>query len=183
MIIPDNRLHPTPSAKFFLAVAAAGPVLEELQPVLESTFGPLEPPSPVYCFSHFSTYYDAEAGGPVWKFLVGLRELLPSDQIVSVKLAAERLQWERATPDQGRLRRRFNLDPGYVNGWQVVLSTVKNHGHRLYLGQGVFAEVSLLFREGAFHSLPWTYPDYRTPLVLTYLGRLRQRYLSQVRTA
>ncbi|GAB4108765.1 MAG: DUF4416 family protein [Acidobacteriota bacterium] len=183
MIIPATRLHPAPPAKFFLAVAATGPVLEDLQPILEPTFGPLEPPSPVYCFSHFSTYYDAEAGGPVWKYLVGLRELLASDQIVSVKLEAERLQWERATSDQGGLRRRFNLDPGYVNGWQVVLSTVKNHGHRLYLGQGVFAEVTLLYREGAFRSFPWTYPDYQTPLVLDYLGRMRQAYLKQVRGA
>ncbi len=181
MTIPAGRLQPPPPAKFFFAVAAAGPVLETVQSILEPSFGTLDPPSPAYCFSDFSTYYDAESGGPVWKYLIGLRELLPCDHIVSVKLAAERLQWEQAAADEQGPRRRFNLDPGYVNGWQVVLATVKNHGHRLYLGRGVFGEVTLLFRDGAFQPLPWTYPDYRTPLVLEYLGRMRADYLRRLR--
>jgi len=43
----------------------------------------------------------------------------------------------------------------------LVLATTKDQQHRLYLGQGIYAEVTLAFRSRQWQPLGWTYPDYR----------------------
>jgi hypothetical protein len=42
-----------------------------------------------------------------------------------------------------------------------VLASTKDHAHRIYLADGIYAEVTLAFRGGAWQPLDWTYPDYR----------------------
>lgn len=175
-----KRLRPAQKSKYFLAVASAHRHPDDaLRHRLEHLFGSLEITGTVYSFSQFSDYYDAELGGKVWKYLIGFETLLPSESLVEIKHRVERLQWETARSSANGLAREFNLDPGYVNAWQMVLATVKNRSHRLYLGEGVYGEVTLQFRKGEFHPLPWTYPDYREAPVLLYAAYLRRRYLEQ----
>jgi hypothetical protein len=81
-------------------------------------------------------------------------------------------------PD-GQPGRGINLDPGYINGAQLVLATTKNYSHRLYLDQGIYGEVTLIFRKGNFQALPWTYPDYKTDLAYAYFKSVRQLFLTQ----
>jgi hypothetical protein len=42
-----------------------------------------------------------------------------------------------------------------------VLASTKDHAHRIYLRDGIFAEVTLVFRHRKWQPLEWTYPDYR----------------------
>jgi len=46
---------------------------------------------------------------------------------------------------------------------------------------GIFAEVTLIFKQGRFEALEWTYPDYQTAVVKDFLTRVRERYLLQLR--
>jgi len=151
---------------------------------LEQAFGPIDRHSDRYDFSHFSTYYDKEMGGRVWKYFVTFRRLMPMDSLVAVKLTIEKLQERFAaeTQEDGVFRRTVNLDPGYVTGWNLVLATVKNHAHRLYLGRGVYGEVTLLFHKNAFEPLPWTYRDYASPAVIDFFRQVRCDYLKQLGT-
>ena len=66
---------------------------------------------------------------------------------------------EKKFSEEGK--RRVNIDPGYVSLAKVVLSSRKNYSHRIYLGKLVFAELELIFKDGSFHPLPYTYTDYR----------------------
>lgn len=147
---------------------------------LEQVFGPLDSHSDRYEFSRFSTYYDEEMGGRVWKYFVTFRRPMSIDSLVAVKLSAEEIQKRFAIEAQGGFRRTVNLDPGYVTGWNLVLATVKNHAHRLYLGQGVYGEVTLLFRRHAFEPLPWTYRDYASQPVIDFFMQVRSDYLRQL---
>jgi hypothetical protein len=56
--------------------------------------------------------------------------------------------------------RPLNLDPGYLTLAKLVLASTKDHAHRIYLADGIFAEVTLAFRRGAWQPHDWTYPDY-----------------------
>jgi hypothetical protein len=179
-----DRLKPPVPAKYFAAVMVQGPVRHaEVETRLLQRWGPIEHCSAIYDFSRFSTYYDGEMGGQVWKYFVTFRPLLPPDSLVEVKLFVEELQEAFALTGAGGRRRTVNLDPGYLTGWNVVLSTVKNRAHRIYLGQGTYAEVALLFRAGKFQTLPWTYPDYADPEVLGFFGRVRSDYLGQLKAS
>jgi hypothetical protein len=177
-----GRLKPAPAVKPFFAVSwSQASYHQELHERLRSRLGRLEEPSDLYRFSDFSPYYDDELGSPVWKYLVGAGRLESADRIVALKLLAEELQESYAGERPGgTAARTVNIDPGYVNGWQVVLATVKNHSHRIYLAGGVYGEVTLIFRRGRFEPLPWTYPDYRGALALSYLAGLRASYRRQL---
>jgi len=153
---------------------------EEAEEALTALFGPLEHHSPRYEFSRFSSYYDEEMGGTTWKYFVTFARLMPMDALVDVKLSAEQLQTRLAVRQHDPLRRTVNLDPGFVTGWNLVLSTVKNHAHRLYLGRGVYGEVTLLFRKHAFEALPWTYRDYSSGAVIDFFTQVRCDYLKQL---
>ena len=57
--------------------------------------------------------------------------------------------------------RPLNLDPGYVTSAKLVLASTKDHAHRIYLSRGIYAEVTLYYRDRAWQHHPWTFPDYR----------------------
>ena len=46
----------------------------------------------------------------------------------------------------------------------------------IYLRDGIFAEVTLFFRDGEFRPWPWTYADYREDSVQTFLLQAREYY-------
>ncbi len=177
----NTRLKTPPPAKYFMAImTTADSYHAEAEEALEEAFGHLDRRSHRYDFSRFSGYYDKEMGGRVWKYFVTFSRLIPMNSLVAVKLSAEELQRRFAVRDQDASRRTVNLDPGYVTGWNLVVSTVKNHAHRLYLGEGVYGEVTLLFRKHVFEPLPWTYRDYASQAVIDFFAQVRSDYLKQL---
>jgi hypothetical protein len=96
---------------------------------------------------------------------------------VDVKLATNAI--EEAMSVSGR--RRVNIDPGYVALEHVVLATTKGYSHRLYLGQGIFGDLTLMFHNGGYRPLEWTYPDYASEETTQMFNRWRQQYKEQLR--
>ena len=77
----------------------------------------------------------------------------------------------------------MNLDPGYLVSFKVVLASAKNASQRIYLDGGIYAEATLMYYDGGFHGLAYTYTDYLWPETLAFLKRLRAAYLEQLRQA
>ena len=178
----DDRRQTPPPAKFFSAVMWSEEERRmEAERMLSERLGPIERRSEPYDFTEFSTYYDREMGGRPQKYFVVFERVFSVEKLVDVKLLAEEIQRRLAHPGDGPLLRTVNLDPGYVTGWNLVLSTVKNYAHRIHLGQGIYAEVTLLFRNGAFEPLPWTYRDYCSPRVIDFFRAVRCDYLEQLK--
>src|SRR5262249_9136900 len=72
--------------------------------------------------------------------------------------------------------RPLNLDPGYLVLGKFLLATTKDQSHRVYLRDGIFAEVTLRYHAGRFEPWPWTYADYRQPQVHEFLQQARAYY-------
>jgi len=89
---------------------------------------------------------------------VSFSQLIKEDEIKDIKLKTIQLEKLLANKDG---RRNVNIDPGYVSLSKLVLASTKNYAHRIYLGDGIFAEITLIYRKGMFRPLEWTYPDYR----------------------
>jgi hypothetical protein len=176
-----HRRQTPPSAKFFFAVMVPDREYHHaVEARIAERLGPLDLRSSLFLFSEFSPYYSQEMGLKIWKYFVAVREEIPMDRLREVKIFAEKLEieWARVenaaeTGGPAGAKRTVNLDPGYVTGWSVVLSTVKNRAHRVYLGEGIYAELTMLYRKGRYSRLPWTYPDYDTPLALEFFLRVR----------
>jgi hypothetical protein len=146
---------------------------------LECLFGPAGLVSPPFEFTQ-TRYYEATMGPGLQKqFLVF--GLVTADSLAHAKLRTNAL--EEALAEAGRypVPRPLNLDPGLLSLGKFLLATTKDQAHRIYLGQGIFAEVTLRYQDGAFHPWPWTYADYRQPAVLEFLGAVRDEYRRRLR--
>jgi hypothetical protein len=78
-------------------------------------------------------------------------------------------------------KRRINIDPGYVCLEHMILGTTKAYSHRPYLRDGIYADLTLIYRKSTFEPLEWTYPDYRQKEVLTLFNSIRGNYLKSLR--
>ena len=146
--------------------ALAGGVIEELG----SFFGPLDLVSPWLPFD-FTDYYAREMGTPLYRRLVVYKRLVEQDKLPDIKHITNRIE-ARGTV-QGR--RKVNIDPGLLLLERFVLATGKNFTHRVYLGRGIYADLTLIYRQGAFHTLPWTYPDYADARHQAFLRQARRK--------
>ena len=140
-------------------------------------YGPVDLVSEPLSF-HFTNYYEREMGKGLWRRMVGFEPLISPEQLVSIKLWANRVE-NQSLKEQGG--RRVNIDPGYVAGSKFVLATGKDYSHRIYLGGGIYGEITLIVPKGGLSPLPWTYPDYASQPLLGIIDLLRKRYLWQMK--
>ena len=78
-------------------------------------------------------------------------------------------------------RRQINIDPGYLDMAKLVLASTKDYKHRIYLDRGIYAEITLFYRDKTFQPWEWTYPDYRTSDYIRIFNQIRQVYAQQTK--
>lgn len=127
---------------------------------LEERVGEIIMESPTSAWA-YSVYYEKEMGSPLYRRFLFFRELIEQDGISAVKLATNTIENELSTGKN----RNINLDPGYITPAKLVLATTKDYSHRLYLKDGIYAEVTLMYqkRTGRFVPNTNTYRDYADP--------------------
>ena len=151
-------------------------LLDEAAGVLEERFGSLDWVGPERPFDR-TRYYEREMGWPLVRRFMSFETLTPPDRLVEIKLQTNEVEEQfRQGPN-----RRVNIDPGYIALERLVLATGKNYVHRIYLGRGIYADLTLVYVRGGFRPLPWTYPDYADPDVIGEFNDLRKGYLEQLR--
>jgi hypothetical protein len=138
---------------------------------LVTLFGSIDMISHWFDFK-FTNYYTKEMGEPLFRRVFSFKDLIQQQDLAHIKLQTNQL--EHTFESKGR--RRVNLDPGYLLNERFVLATGKNFAHRIYLKEGIYADLTLIYKKGGFRSLPWTYPDYAHPDLQRYLMQVRMRY-------
>jgi hypothetical protein len=98
---------------------------------------------------------------------VGFAGLVPAGGLSEWKRASIGIEGESRTP------RIVNVDPGYVDGARLVLASTKDHAHRIYLRDGIYAEVTLRFRFGKWASFDYTFPDFASGAYDEFLSKAR----------
>ncbi|HYQ60222.1 MAG TPA: DUF4416 family protein [Desulfatiglandales bacterium] len=151
-------------------------ILEEVMLELQKVFGFPEWTSPPLFFDR-TRYYEKEMGWPLHRRFLSFKDLIRPEAIVDIKLQTNEL--ERRYLQEGR--RRVNIDPGYIALERLVLATGKNYTHRMYLSKGIYADLTLVFHQGSFQTLAWTYRDYADPVVIGYFNNVREHYKNQLR--
>ena len=150
-------------------------LLEDVAARLVSAYGDLEMVSPWLSFD-FSDYYRKEMGSPLFRRMLVFSRLVGQQELVPVKLECNRV--EDLFRRNGK--RRVNVDPGILTYERFVLATGKNYTHRIYLGKGIFADLTLVYRDGGYQPLQWTYPDYAGEPIRNFLLKVRARYRLQL---
>jgi len=166
-----------PTVPVLLFVASFAPTVAALDWArrrAETAFGPIELESKTFRFDKFTNYYATSMGDVLFKRLWGFRQLIDPATLPDIKRLSNDWEAEYTANDSGLVARPLNLDPGYVTLAKLILASTKDHAHRIYLRDGIFAETTLMFTKKQWMPLPWTYPDYQSPEYHEFLYRCRE---------
>jgi hypothetical protein len=142
---------------------------------LKRMFGPTDLESPVTDFTH-TDYYAKEMGLSLKRQFLSFKKLFGLKGLCAVKLKTNSL--EKKFSKGGK--RTVNIDPGYIDLAKLVLFSTKDYTHRIFLDKGIFAEVTLFYKDKSFAPWPWTYPDYRTDPYKELFNRIRDIYKAKL---
>ena len=133
--------------------------------LLEKEFGPIAKESPVYSFNSFTKYYAKEMGNELPKKFWVFERLVDPGTLADIKILTNRWEEEIGAKlyAEGKCPtpRPLNLDPGYIELGKLILASTKDHAHRIYLRDGIYAETTLIYTQKRWQALPWSYADYQ----------------------
>ncbi len=146
--------------------------------ILAQKFGLIDFESQVLAFN-FTDYYETEMGPQLKRKFFSFKQKIAPEALLRVKLFTNKTEQEFFRKEG---RRQLNIDPGYLTLAKLVLATTKNQQHRLYLGQGIFAEVTLRYRDKTFSKWDWTYRDYCSQAYIEIFNHIRNNLLVEPET-
>ena len=120
-----------------------------------------------------TSYYESEMGPVLKRKIITFKNLVARERIREIKIFTNSLEKVFSYND----KRTINIDPGYIAQEHVILATGKGFAHRPYLGKGVYADLTLVYRGDQFRTLEWTYPDYADTEMRALFQRLRTEYV------
>jgi hypothetical protein len=162
---------PDPARLVVSILAARSSCFEEIRQELVGSFGPVADMVGPMDFD-YTNYYDEELGSPINRWLLAFEDLVDCGRLMEIKELTNTMEQTYTVCG----KRKVNLDPGLLTLGNFVLATGKNNAHRIYLGVGIFADLTLVYRSGSFRRLEWTYPDYADPSMISILNTIRESY-------
>lgn len=143
-------------------------IFEAVLPILTGKFGGFLYKSPSLLWN-FTSHYDKELGTPIYRNFIFFNSIIDPVFLVDAKLITSEIE----ILFSNNKNRQINLDPGYITLAKVVLASTKNYSHRIYLGRGIYGELTLMFVNGKFNPLSYTYNDYKDEIFLNMFYEAR----------
>ena len=154
-------------------------ILEAAIARLIEAFGEVEDCSEEFSFSaEFSNYYDDEIGGEGLRRIYSFKKCVDASRQAEIKELTNAIEADFSVDG----KRRINLDPGFINHGRLMLATTKGAGFRIPLARGIYTELTLYWARGAWQKLPWTYRDYQSERVQSFITEVRRKYLADRKT-
>ena len=122
-------------------------------------------------------YYVGEMGTHLQRRLVAFEPLMQPEVLPAAKLFCNQVEVDLSGP----AGRRVNLDIGYLDHNKVVLASAKGAGQKIYLAQGIYADLVGRYAEGRYQPFAWTFPDFKAGRYDAELATIRRRYMEQLR--
>jgi hypothetical protein len=144
-----------------------------LLPGLEERFGRIDYRGAAHAFTG-TTYYEDEMGPGLSRVILSFEPLRAAPEIVQAKLDTAAME-EDLFEGGGR---RANIDPGYMDYYKIVLASFKEGPQKIYLGSGVYADPVLLYFDGEYAPLQWTFPDFKSGVYGDDFRAIRSLYRS-----
>ena len=170
------------NVKPLLGILTSAPeIIDRIKPAIEKRLGPIEQDSGLFPWNS-SSYYAEEMGEALYRRFLSFKKLIDPDGLAEIKRWTNDLEKEVASKGPWRVARPVNLDPGYISLAKLVLASTKDYSHRLPIGKGIYAEITLLWGKNTFTFRESTYPDYRTREYVLFFNQVRQTLADQILT-
>lgn len=149
---------------------------EKTRPVLEKAFGKIDFESQTLPFNH-TTYYEKEFGKDLKRRFIGFKKLVSPSDLPEIKIQTNRIEKKLSSGSS----RSINIDPGYLDLAKLILASTKDYKHRIYLGKGIYSEVTLFYENKSYRPWEWTYPDYKSGEYIAIFNQIRDIYARQIK--
>jgi hypothetical protein len=148
--------------------------LDQAKRNLSNEWGRIDYEGPDHPFdtTHF---YDEEMGTGLHRRIVSHEDVVSPDFLPSAKHRCNHIEDEL----KGTKGRRVNLDVGYLDHNKIVLASMKAAGQKIYLTDGVYADLTARFGQGRYQPFEWTFPDLRDGRYDEEWARIREIYKRQ----
>ena len=147
---------------------------------IQAEFGQIDLESPIWPFTQ-TEYYKEQAGGNILRQFVTLEKLIDPGRLAEVKLITNKIEQDLSEQLGLALPRPVNLDPGTLEPSKLVLASTKNFSHRIYIGENIYAELTLSFIKGKWQSYQYTFPDFKQSTYHQFLTKVREKLVGQLR--
>lgn len=171
-----GAIKPFQKAKLITGILISRDTFKEsLHYNLAEHFGPVDYISEQLPFT-FSTYYDTEMGGPIFRYFISFQNLIDPGTLARVKTTTNKIEDLFREDD----KRKINIDPGIMFLSRFILASTKASVQRIPLDSGIYGEITLVYEKKTFRPVEWTYPDYRTNEYIQILSTIRTIYKRQL---
>ena len=168
--------------KLFVGVLTSIPsLIPDVEKRLQALFGSADLRSNLFPFDQ-THYYDEQMGSPIYRQFISFSALIGPSEIAGIKVKTNNLE-SNFTFESNNMRRRVNLDPGYLEQSKIVLASTKNFFHRILISDGIYGEVTLHYQGKKWHNFSWTFPDYKSERYQEYFSSVRDLYRKQLSAA
>ena len=172
---------PEPVKLIIGILAADEQCLTVARDAIVAEFGPADLISDIWPFTQ-TDYYEDQAGEHILRQFVTIDKLIDPGELAAIKHKTNEMEQTLATQLDVGLRRPVNFDPGYIELSKLVLASTKNFSHRIYIGDNMYAEVTLTYSKGTWIDYRYTFADYKQGKYHDFLSKVRERLLEQVRS-
>lgn len=154
-------------------------LIDQLYPVLENAYGPVDMVSSWLNFA-YTDYYYKEMGSPLYRKVFVFKNLVEQEDLARIKEQTNEFEKMFAHHE----KRCVNIDPGYLVSSRFILATGKEYSHRIYIGRKIYADLTLMYsKKEGFQTLEWTYPDYASKSMIDFLSKVREKYLLDLKSS
>ncbi|MFH1577590.1 MAG: DUF4416 family protein [Candidatus Omnitrophota bacterium] len=175
----SNTYEPKPQKiplKLFIGfIFTSETIYLQTKHILERKFGRADFESQTIAFNH-TAYYENEFGTGLKRKFLSFKRLINPERQFRIKITTNKIEQRLSISG----KRQINIDPGILTLAKVILFTTKDYNHRIYLAQGIYAEVTLSYQSRSFQPWEWTYPDYKTPEYIQTFNHIRKIFSAQI---
>ena len=119
--------------------------------------------------------YKEEMGDLLRRFYSFDKEV-PRDQLPALKASCYKIEPKFSDTVDDFHFRTVNIDPGIMTPSALVMASHKEYNHRIYLRDGVYGEIALIYAHDKFCRLPWTNPDFCCDEAVDFFERVRASF-------
>jgi len=168
--------------KLIIGILAADEnCLKKAAEAIKAEFGNIDLVSNTWPFNQ-TDYYKEQTGENILKQFVSIEKLIEPAELADIKHRTNATEKRLAEELAVDLPRPINLDPGIIELSKLILATTKNYSHRIYIGKKMYAEVTLIFDNAKWQTMPYTYPDYAQQCYHDFFSKVRKKLLEQLKS-